>query len=282
MGQTLADIRTLLAAHGLRPKHRHGQNFLHDGHKLAQIVAAADVQPDELILEVGPGTGVLSEALLEAGARLLAIEIDRDLEPILQQRVVAPFAPRARLLITDVLADKHTLAPAVVAALGNEPFKLIANLPYHVASPLLANLLLDHPTMQRAVVMVQREVADRLAAPPGGKDYGPLGILAQAMCQVQRIATLTPGCFWPPPSISSAVVLLERRATPLPSDPHAFAAFLQRVFQQRRKQLGTLLGRHRPFPPGIDPAQRPEQLALEQLLLLADWYGQVEGGQTPA
>ncbi len=123
--------------------------------------------------------------------------------------------------------------------------------------------------MSDAVVMIQKEVADRLAAAPGGKEYGPLGILIQAMAEVRVVGTLAPGCFWPPPSIASAVVHLRRRAVPLTDDPAALSAVLQRLFTKRRKQLGSILGRDVALPDGIDPDARPESLSVEQLVGLA-------------
>ncbi len=269
--QSLADIKALLAAHGLAPKHRLGQNFLHDPRKYALLMAAADIRPDDQVLEVGPGTGALTEHLLQAQARVLAVEIDADLEPILRQRL-AGFGDRFHLIIADILAGKHQIDARVLAAVtaGGRPFKLIANLPYNVASPLLVNLAVDHPLMTRAVVMVQKEVADRLAAGPGGKDYGPLGILVQALCTVQVVGKLPPGCFWPPPQVDSAVVRLVRRDRPLTANPPALAALVHRLFHQRRKQIGTILGRGTPLPPGILPTARPETLTLEQLVQLSE------------
>jgi 16S rRNA (adenine1518-N6/adenine1519-N6)-dimethyltransferase len=265
VAQTLTQIKALLAEQGLRPKHKFGQNFLHDHNQLRKIMAAARIQPGDCVLEVGPGTGALTEQLLDAGADVVAVEIDRDLEPILRQRL----AQRITLHIGSALAGKHELSPEVLALLADRPFKLIANLPYNIASPLLANLAIDVPAMAMAVVMVQREVADRLTAEPGGKDYGPLGIIIQAMCAVQKVATLAPGCFWPPPKVGSAVVKLTRRPTPLTEDPQALADLLHRLFSKRRKQLGSILGRGAALPIGIDPAQRPEQLTLAQLEALA-------------
>lgn len=268
MHQSLTDIKSLLAARGLRPKHRFGQNFLHDARKMGVIVEAAAVREGDLILEVGPGTGALSVRLLDAGAKLTAIEIDRDMEPILRE-VFAPYGDRATLIVGDALDGKHALHPTIASLVEARPFKLIANLPYNVASPLLANLATDYPTMSAAVVTIQREVADRLTAPPGGKDYGPLGVMIQAMCHVKRIATLPPGCFWPSPKVDSAAVLLRRRDTPLTDEPAALAAMLHRLFSRRRKQIGAILGRDFPLPDDIDPKSRPEQLSLEQLIALA-------------
>ncbi len=284
MVQTLSQIKALLDAHGLRPKHRFGQNFLHDAQKMEAILRDAAIQPGDLVLEVGPGTGALTTRLLAAGANVAMVEIDTDLAPILtticHDHPGDPGHPgQAELLMGDILQGKHAINPDAIALLErmglgtkHASFKLIANLPYHVASPLIANLVIDHPRMAGAVVMVQKEVAQRLMAKPGGKDYGQLGIIVQVMCHVKGVATLPPGCFWPPPSIDSMVVALTRREQPLTDQPHALSALLQKLFQQRRKQLGSILGRDRAFPDGISPQQRPEQLTLEQFIALARWH----------
>lgn len=267
MPQTLTEIKHLLVEHGLRPKKKFGQNFLHDGNQMRRILDAAAITPGDVVLEVGPGTGALTERLLDAGARVVAVEIDRDLESILRQRTV-PWSDRFTLHMGDALAGKHDLSPRVIALLGDEPFKLIANLPYNIASPLLADLCADHPAMTTAVVMVQKEVAERLTAGPGGKDYGPLGIIVQAMCEVQTVGVLPPSCFWPAPTIASAVVKLTRRSVPLTDDPAGLSRMLQTLFSKRRKQLGAILGREVDWPAGIEPKQRPETLTIEQLIEL--------------
>jgi len=274
MAQSLSQIKALLSTFGLRPKHRLGQNFLHDGNKMAAIVDAADIVDGDVVLEVGAGTGGLSQRLLDAGAVLIAVEVDSDLEPILQQQL-ASHGDRATLLIADVLSSKHRLNPvvdaAVDAAVGADgQFKLIANLPYNVASPLIANLVTDYPRMRLAIVAMQREVADRLTAAPGSKAYGPLGILVQAICHIEHVTALPPGCFWPQPKVDSMAIRLLRRDKPLTDDPHALADMLQRLFSKRRKQLGAILGRDTRWPDRVDPSQRPEQLTIEQLVALCD------------
>jgi len=295
LAQTLSDIKSLLSAHGLRPSHRFGQNFLHDANQMRRIMEAAQIVPGELVLEVGPGTGALSEWLLDAGAELVVVEIDHGLEPILRARLTPgerrPSGGCAALVMGDVLAKKHALNPDVITAISSpapRPFKLVANLPYNVASPLLANLAADHPLMTMAVVMIQREVADRLAAGPNGigtasgggdsdgKDYGPLGILIQAVFEVDRVAVLSPGCFWPAPKVDSAVVRLRRRATPLTDDLPALSALLHELFSKRRKQLGAILGRGRAMPEGIDMNARPEELSISQLITLSKWRKNAE------
>ncbi len=299
MGQTLREIRALLDACGLRPKKRFGQNFLHDANHLDRILAAAEVHESELVLEVGPGTGALSVRLLETGARLVAVEVDRDLEPVLRQ-VFEPFGDRATLVMADVLSGKHALNPVVQRVLREAggvaaSYKLVANLPYNVASPLLANLAVPgeatrgDPVMTLGLVMVQKEVADRLLAGPGGKDYGPLGIVIQAAYETSWVSTLGPGCFWPAPRVESAVVRLARRERPACGDWERlgeFAGFVSRLFSRRRKQLGGILrqmeaqeakedraGRRGALPAGIEPAQRPETLGMEQLVALWRWWG---------
>jgi 16S rRNA (adenine1518-N6/adenine1519-N6)-dimethyltransferase len=273
MAQTLTEIKQLLADHGLHPKKRFGQNFLHDGNQMRRIMEAAGVERDELIVEVGPGTGALSERLAEAGARLVCVEIDRELEPILQQRLVEPYGERVQLYFGDVLAGKHELNRQVVELIGGRPFKLVANLPYNVASPLLANLAIDHGNMTLAIVMIQKEVAERLTAGPGGKDYGPLTVIIGAMCEVGRVGVLSPSCFWPQPQVESAVVRMVRRQTALTDDPHGLSRLVGKLFSKRRKQLGTILGRERVLPAGIDAAARPETLTIEQLCELARQFG---------
>ena len=268
MAQTLTEIKQLLAAHGLRPKHKFGQNFLHDGNHMARIMEAADVAAGDVVLEVGPGTGALTERLLDTGAEVVASEIDRDLEPVLRHRL-GDADGRFTLVLGDILVNKRELNPAVLEPIAGRPFKLIANLPYNIASPLLANLVVDHPAMSDAVVMIQKEVADRLTAGPGGKDYGPLGVLIQALCAVRTVGVLPPSCFWPAPKVASAVVHLRRRAEPMTDDPAALSAMLQTLFTKRRKQLGSILGRDAVLPDGIDPNARPESLTVEQLIALA-------------
>ena len=274
MVQTLTDIKAMLAGRGIHPRKRFGQNFLIDARKLDQIIAASAAGAGDLVLEVGPGTGVLTERLLEAGAAVVACEIDRDMCAILSERLGRH--ERFSLIEGDVMAGKHELAGPVATRLaalappGGRGFLLVANLPYNIASPLLATLALDWPAMRRAVVMVQREVGDRIASPPGTKAYGPLSVVMQLAFEVQRVTTLSPGCFWPQPQIDSVVLRCDRRDRPLADDPHVVSGLAHRLFQQRRKQIGSILGRDRPLPAGVDAGARPEQLAVEQFVRLAE------------
>ena len=313
MAQTLSDIKQLLADHGLRPKKKFGQNFLHDGNHMVKIMEAAQLKPGDTVLEVGPGTGALTERLVEAGANVVAVEIDRDMQPILQARL----GDKIALHIGDALDGKHAINAEVLKLLNtplpigewpgvrgeaepsigidaafersdrptadpspqpspvgrggkaSQAFKLIANLPYNIASPLMANLAIDHLSMTGMVVMIQKEVADRLLAAPGTKAYGPLGVLIQALFEVERVGVLKPGCFYPPPSIDSAVVAMHRRAQPLCEDAKALGDLLHQIFSKRRKQLGSILGRDAVLPDGVELTMRPEQLTVEQLCEIA-------------
>lgn len=294
--QSIAVIRSLLESRGLRPKHRLGQNFLHDHNHLRNLVARAAVESGDVVLEVGPGTGTLTEALLDAGAEVIACELDPDMAAILRERL----GDAVTLIEGDALDRGRTLNPAILDALADRPFKLVANLPYQAASPLMSCLVIDHaPEGDGGAagaapggaclgqwVTIQKEVADRLVAPPGNKTYGPLGIIIQALAEVDRFAVVPPACFWPQPKVTSAMVeILPRTLDPAPAADaasaasvlatadgrRAFARFITDLFSKRRKQLGAVFGRSRPFPDGIDPADRPERLSVTQLIELFAW-----------
>ncbi|MCP3906342.1 MAG: ribosomal RNA small subunit methyltransferase A [Planctomycetes bacterium] len=262
--QSLREIRALLAERGLHPRKRFGQNFLHDKNLLGKLVEAAAIAPGDLVLEVGPGTGTLTEALLDAGAEVVVSEIDEDLADIIEDRLGA----RVTLIRGDCLPRQRRLAESIVAAFGDRPFKLVANLPYQVASPLMTALLLDMPHCTGQYVTIQNEVADRLIAPPGGKTYGPLGIIVQALADVTRLAKLPASCFWPAPQVTSAMVSILPRPEHGVEDPHAFARFVTALFGKRRKQLGTTFGRDRSWPDGVTEDQRPETLTIDQVVAL--------------
>ncbi|MHC4992512.1 MAG: 16S rRNA (adenine(1518)-N(6)/adenine(1519)-N(6))-dimethyltransferase RsmA [Planctomycetota bacterium] len=263
--QTLSEIRTLLAERGLAPRHRLGQHFLHDHNQLRKLVEAAAIEPGQLVLEVGPGTGTLTETLLEAGAEVVACELDDGLASLIEERL----GDRVLLVRGDCLDRGRVLNPRVAEALGDRPFTLVSNLPYQAASPLIVTLLLHgHPRCLGQHVTVQREVADRLMAAPASKAYGPLGIIVQALASVRRIAVVKPGSFWPPPKVDSAMVSIVPIESPGVDAPLDLARFVTKLFTRRRKQLGTALGRDRDWPAGIRPDQRPEQLTVTQIVEL--------------
>ncbi len=242
-GQTLAEIRSLLAGAGLAPRHRFGQNFLIDLNLMRKLPAAAELRAADVVLEVGPGTGSLTGLLLESGARVVAVEIDVGLQALLRQQFADH--PRFTLIADDVLADKHTIQPRVLAALTAEPptppggYKLVANLPYQVATPLLIDLLCGQPLFSCMVCTVQKEVAQRLAATAGEEAYGPISVVAQTLATVELLATLPPAVFWPRPKVDSTLIRVRPLAVAevASADAAAFARFVQRGFQTRRKML---------------------------------------------
>lgn len=266
--QSLNDIKQLLASVGTHPKKRFGQNFLHDHNQLRRILTAAEVVEGSVVLEVGAGTGALTEAMLEAGASVIAVEVDDDLVIVLRERLTG-FDATFELIHGDVLSGKHAINRAVLEAIERRRdgggFSLVANLPYNIASPLLVNLAMQQAAMQQAVVMVQKEVADRIVAGPGSGAFGPLGIVLASAYEPSVVTRLPASCFYPPPKIESAVIRLVRREQLLTDDLHAFSEFVHMLFNKRRKQLGAILGRNVAFPDDIDPTQRPETLSLEQM-----------------
>jgi 16S rRNA (adenine1518-N6/adenine1519-N6)-dimethyltransferase len=274
--QTLADIKLLLESAGLSPRKSLGQNFLIDKNLIGRLLDSAKLAPGELVLEVGPGTGTLTEGLLERGCRVVACELDRGLAEMLRTRVPTLPIPGAATNFTliegDCLGKHRSLNADAASALraGAQPFKLVANLPYAAATPLMLTLLINHPQCSLQAVTIQKEVAERIAAKPGTDAYGALSIVAQAMAEISTVATLPPECFWPRPDVTSAMVLVTRRANPLTADPAGLLDLCQRMFASRRKQIGTTLGRSTVLPPGISADQRPEALTVEQFVQLQE------------
>ena len=237
---------------------------------------SAAVGPGSLVLEVGPGTGTMTEELIARGCEVIACELDDALAELNRDRIpTLPGGDRFTLIHADCLAGKHEVNPEIIAALRSRPFTLVSNLPYGAGTPLISTLLVDHPLCRTLAVTIQREVGDRIIASPGSKDFGPLAVIAQSLCTAERIATAPPECFWPRPDVTSAMLLLRRLPTPLTNDPQALSDFCRVIFAQRRKQLGSLLkGRDwtaiagRPGCAGIVPTVRAEQLTTQQIISL--------------
>ncbi len=284
--QTLTQIKQLLEAHGMRPKRSLGQNFLTDHNLIRKLADAARLEAGETVLEVGPGTGTLTEELLERGCRVVACELDDGLAGLLRERVPALLgsqeAHRFTLIHADCLEDKRTISAEVLRAVGDGPFKLVANLPYGAATPLIAALLSGFPACGLMAVTIQRELGDRLAALPGTRDYGPLAVLTALSARVSRIAFAPAECFWPRPDVTSVMMLLERRPDAADSEMlNRVSVFAQRVFAQRRKQLGAAMGKSTDWESigraegcaEIWPQMRAEQLRPEQIAALAAAVG---------
>lgn len=269
--QPLSEIRYLLESRGLSPKKSLGQNFLIDHNLIRKLVDASAVTAGDLVLEVGPGTGTLTEELLTRGCQVIACELDTGLAALNRERLGnhPELGPRFTLIEADCLEHKRALSSEITTALAGRPFTLVANLPYSAATPLMLTLLISVPTCRSMHVTIQREVADRLMAAPGTDAYGQISILAAALAEVRHIATLPKECFWPRPDVTSAMISITRRPDPLTDDPAALAEFTQRAFAQRRKQLGSVLGRNLPWPADVDPTMRAEALSVDQMIRLS-------------
>jgi 16S rRNA (adenine1518-N6/adenine1519-N6)-dimethyltransferase len=243
MVQTQREIKSLLAEVGLHPQKRFGQNFLVDGNLLRKIVQAADVQPTDVVLEVGPGTGSLTEELLSRAGHVVAVEIDRGLQALCFQRFADQ--PHFTLIGQDVLERKSELAPLVLETLAQRHRQLggrlllVANLPYQVATPLIIDLLLCDLPFAGMYFTVQAEVADRFTARPGTRDYGPVSIFCQQLADVSRIARVPATAFWPPPKIASAMLALQvcRARYPESATLARWVALVRCGFSHRRKTL---------------------------------------------
>jgi 16S rRNA (adenine1518-N6/adenine1519-N6)-dimethyltransferase len=253
---------------GHRARRRFSQNFLHDAHYIGRIVEAIDPRPGERIVEIGPGLGALTGPLIERAAAVTAVEIDRDLAARLRRR----FAPEQLSLVEgDALAVDW---PALAAA-DARPLRIVGNLPYHISTPLLFALLPIAGRVRDQHFMLQKEVVDRMAAAPGGRDYGRLSVMLQFRYRVTRLFVVPAGAFSPAPQVSSAIVrLVARPEGELPAvDQALFARLVGAAFGQRRKTLRNaltgLLDEAAIRACGIDPGARAEALPVAAFVTLA-------------
>ena len=259
-------IRSLLNSLGHRPNKGLGQNYLIDGNILGILVNAAQISDNDRLLEIGPGLGALTQALLSSGAPLTAIEKD----PTMVRHIRHTFKG-VSLLEKDVL--NVNLADLFEGGIN----KIVANLPYSIGSRFIVHALEARPLPSKMVFMVQKEVADRLTAQPGSKTYGPLAIWSQLNYEVKNIKNVSPKCFMPAPKVWSAVVRFEKREIPRAeiADYARFKKLVKTTFTQRRKQIGSNLRKNLPEffhglkKLGIDPTTRPEQITIEQWAALA-------------
>jgi 16S rRNA (adenine1518-N6/adenine1519-N6)-dimethyltransferase len=281
-----SDVRALASRLGVRPTKTLGQNFVHDAGTVRRIVRTAGVRPGERILEIGPGLGSLTLALLEAEADVVAVEIDPPLAAALPE-TVAEFAPAATGRLQVVESDAMRLAdPGLLP--GEPPTALVANLPYNVAVPVLLTALEHLPSLERVLVMVQAEVADRLAAGPGSRTYGVPSAKAAWWTHAERAGTIGRQVFWPVPNVDSALVRLSRRdRSPAPAELRvATFAVIDAAFAQRRKTLrsarATWAGSAAAAEEivraaGVDPSERGERLGVEDLAAIAAARAAVAG-----
>ena len=246
----------------MKPKKRWGQHFLRNRGAVDRIVAAVEPQPGEVVIEIGPGEGVLTEKLIALGNEFVAYEIDPELSARLQQR----------------FGDAIRTADAVEAPLPDRPYRAVGNLPYNVGTPILRRVVAD-PHCRRAVFMLQKEVANRLVAKPGEKDYGFLTLYVRLYASARTLMTLEPKSFYPAPKVRSAVVVLDPAPRNYATDPAELAELISISFRMRRKKLVNNLlnwngiGREEALramrEAGIDEQVRAEALSLEEFDALA-------------
>ncbi|MCK9794786.1 16S rRNA (adenine(1518)-N(6)/adenine(1519)-N(6))-dimethyltransferase RsmA [Isoptericola sp. 4D.3] len=268
-----AEIRELAGRLGVRPTKTLGQNFVHDGGTVRKIVRAAGLRPGERVVEIGPGLGSLTLGLLEAGASVVAVEIDRVLAAQIAETVRA-HAPEADFEVVAADALEVTELP------GEPPTALVANLPYNVAVPVLLTFLQRFPSLERVLVMVQAEVADRLAAGPGSRTYGVPSVKAAWYADARRSLNVSRHVFWPEPNVDSALVALEKREPPVTTATREQVfAVVDAAFAQRRKTLrAALAGTFGSGPAaeealraaGVDPGLRGERLEVTDFARIAE------------
>ncbi|AMV26984.1 Ribosomal RNA small subunit methyltransferase A [Gemmata sp. SH-PL17] len=290
--QTLSYLHGLFEAYGLEAKSKLGQNFLIDLNLLDLIVRTAELDQSDAVLEVGTGTGSLTAKLADAAGAVVTVEIDRSLQPVAKE--IVGERPNVKFVFGDALAKKNELNPDMLVAWDEAVKganctrkKLVANLPYVIATPLISNLLITRTDIDRMVVMVQWEIAERMRAVPNTKDYNALSVLVQSVADVETVRKVLPSNFHPRPKVDSAIVLIkpnaEKRAKV--GDVMKFRVFLRDLYVHRRKNLRqALVG----WPSGarekkdvdaklaelgIDGTLRSEALDLEQHLRLSAAFG---------
>ncbi len=296
--QTLTEIRQILDSAGLRPQKRFGQSFLVDQNLLLKLLELSELRGDETVLEVGPATGSLTEELLTRASRVVAVEIDRGLCELLQRRLRGK--ENFLLIPGDVLAGKHAISPEVLRALGGEAH-LVANLPYNIATPLIAESLicswgaLREPSstglcrFNRLTFTVQKEVSQRLTGSVGSGSYGPVSVLVALMGKVRLGPPVPASAFWPRPNVTSRIVRIDfnPRGARSIADIDALTKVLRMAFAHRRKQILSIIRTKYPkIAPealvdalrtvGIDPMWRPEDISPEGFIALANYLREDE------
>lgn len=272
------DIRELAAAAGIQPSKQRGQNFVMDPNTVRTIVARAGIAPGQAVLEVGPGLGSLTLGLFEAGADVVAIELDRGLAQLLPATLHARGIAEHRFRLVHADALQVTELPLLPGA--GIPTALVANLPYNVATPILLTAFERFESLRTALVMVQSEVVDRLTAGPGSRTYGAPSVKAAWYGRLEHAGRISRQIFWPVPNVDSALVRLERHEQPLGDDTERERVFavVDAAFAQRRKTLRAALGAWAGsaqraeailLAAGVTPSARGETLGIEDFRAIA-------------
>jgi 16S rRNA (adenine1518-N6/adenine1519-N6)-dimethyltransferase len=252
-----------------RARKRFGQHFLHDKNIIQRIIMAINPQPNQTIIEIGPGKGALTAPLLEHLDTLYVLEVDRDLAHALEKK----YEGEEKIIIHCLDALTYDFKE-----LGNQHLRIIGNLPYNISTPLIFHLLENNQIIDDMVFMLQEEVIDRMCAAPGSKDFGRLSVMVQANCQAEKLFTVSPGAFSPPPKVMSAIIRLKPYDKVLNqiSDYPCFAHVVKQAFSQRRKTLrnclkGTL-DEQQIINLEITPGARAETLPIDSFIQLANAY----------
>ena len=278
--QTKTQIKALLAGCGRHPRKRYGQHFLIDRNLMEKLIESAEIGPEDCVLEVGTGTGSLTGMLAEWAGHVVSMEIDEHVWTVAREQlgILGNVTP----ILGDALAGKNELSPEMVEAVSRERsrcarLKLVANLPYDIATSLVINLLLSDLPFERMCFTVQAEVADRFLAKVGSADYGPVGILTSVLTKARRICRVPPTAFWPEPKVDSAMVQLDRSRLKnwTSAEYKELSRFVRHFFQKRRKTL-RCIAKDGPWPGftkaaaalGIDLTLRPEKVAGEEWMAL--------------
>lgn len=264
----------ILRRRGLRPKKSWGQNFLADDRHLSAIARACELSPGDRVVEFGAGLGHLTRHLAATGAHVVAVERDRDLVPLLREQVEG-------LDVEVVEANANTFSLVELSRERGSPLVVVGNLPYHLSTEILFHVFDQREVVRRVVFLLQKEVTERIAAPPGGKEYGVLSVLLQLYAEVDIPHRVPARAFVPRPEVESAVIRCRMRQGPLadPGDETFFRRLVKAAFAQRRKTLGNALRAGRLADPeaiaraleaaGIDPGRRAETLSVEEFARLS-------------
>lgn len=287
--QTKTFLMQKLREIGVEPVTRHGQNFLIDLNLVEMIVDSANLDERDVVLEVGTGTGSLTAMMARRAAEVVTVEIDQHLYELASEELID--LPNVTMLRLDALKNKNRFAPEIMQTIGEKlregedrRFKLVANLPYNIATPVLSNLLLAEHTPHSMVATIQKELAERIVAQPWSKDYSALSVWMQSQCTAEIVRVMPPSVFWPPPKVHSAIIRLvvdpERRAA-IP-DLGYFHQFTKAIFLHRRKflraNIASAMKRHLTKEQvddvmqrmGFGPDTRTEQLDVPTLLALTE------------
>lgn len=287
--QTLSFLSRTLQRAGLQPKTKYGQNFLIDLNLLNLLVDGAELSTSDVVLEIGTGMGSLTKALATRAGAVLTVEVDRDLQAIAARELASH--PNVRLLCCDALRNKNHLRAELLdnireamSRIPGSKFKLVANLPYNVATPIISNLLNETPLVERMVVTIQKELGERIIAPPSCKDYSALSIWMQSQCDCEILRILPPSVFWPRPNVDSAIIRVIPNAVKRARivDLEFFHTRLRAMFLHRRKflrsqvisamhelltkeQVDAVLAQE-----NLEPNLRAEQLTVERMIALLE------------